>query len=498
MLIPVRTATSTTAPTSGVGSRFSKTCASLRITAISATTRFSIWPARSRSSSLSCSSSRRARPWTWCSSTYTAAGWFELPFNREDDTTGGLIANGQITLRHECGPNAKKTKIAGRESYWLRMRLATPLLRAGIEPLITINDLRVRAEFGKTGLKLDAAASDGQSLDVSRDFHPFGRLPARGSTFALACKEAFSRPGAVVKVNFTLSTNGGVPTSETLDLEWEYTTESGWEPITLINNSPTVTFDKSPESVLFRAPVDWAEMDVGGAKQRWLRARIKGGSYGVPLRFKELTADQPKFEGGTIKPPVIESARVSFSYQTDPEAVDHCITYNDFRYEDRTAAAQWPDQSFVPFVPVEDVSPAVHFGFDRALPQGLVSLLLDVPDAPSGSISASPYLWEFLAADGWRELAVLDETVGFTPSRHDPVHWSARRRGARRPGRPALLLAARAGQARRAAHGRRVQWTLDQCRVGRGTPACRARARGARRRQSRAELYGAPLACPRR
>ncbi|MEO8017667.1 MAG: putative baseplate assembly protein [Pseudomonadota bacterium] len=344
----------------------------------------------------------------------TEGGWLELPFNPEDDTTAGLVGDGQITLRHDCGPKAKKTKVAERESYWLRIRLASALVPEGIDPLITLNDLRVRAEFGKADLKLDAAANDGQALDASRDFYPFGRLPARGSTFALACKEAFSRPGAMVKVEFSLATSGTVPTGETLTLQWEYTAGNGWEAITPINDSPAVTFAGTSKTVLFRAPADWVEMDLAGAKQRWLRARITGGSFGLAVRVKEVLKGRPTFEGGNIRPPIVDGVRVSFHYQTDAQAPDCCFTYNDFRYEDRTAAALWPDQSFTPFIPVEGVSPAVHLGFDRTLPHSLVSLLLDVPDAPSESMSASPYVWEYLAADGWREFAVLDETVGFT------------------------------------------------------------------------------------
>jgi hypothetical protein len=348
---------------------------------------------------------------------FTDAGWFPLPARPEEDTTGGWIANGQVTVQHECGPNAKQTSVAGRTSYWLRARLETPLLREGIAPLITLNDLRVRASIGKSALKLDAAFAGSQSVDVSKDFLPFGQIPARGTAFMLACKDAFSRPGANVKIDFTLSGPGTTRVGDDNDsfaLTWEYSTADGWRELSLREGASAMQFTTASQFVAFTSPRDWRELEVNGVKHHWLRVRITGGDFGKPIRVLSLNAvGQPSFSNANLKPPMIKTVAVSFEVLTDPEPLQHCVTYNDFVYRDCTEAALWPDQSFVPFTPVEDTTAAVHLGFDRALPRGLVSLFLDVPDAPPGSQAASPYLWEYRAKDGWKELAVLDETIGF-------------------------------------------------------------------------------------
>jgi Baseplate J-like protein len=345
---------------------------------------------------------------------FTDAGWIPLPFNPEDDTTGGLTINGQMMLRHDCGPNAKKLTVAGRESYWLRARLLTPLIRQGIEPLVTVNDIRVRAAFGKRNLQPDAAFADGTTLDVSKDFYPFGQSPVLASTFYLACKDAFARPGAVVKINFDLSRTGTKQADNgTFTLEWEYSTQEGWEALNVMPANPPYQFDNAtPTDVVFTCPSRWAEREVNGVKQRWLRVRIANGDFGKPLRgiIKNGAAS---FADGNLSPPMVRKARIAFEYLTDPQPPGHCVTYNDFVYHDVTEAARWPDQRFVPFTPVEGATPAVHFGFDRALPVGLASLFLDVPEEEAAALPASRFVWEYRAASGWRELSVLDETHGF-------------------------------------------------------------------------------------
>lgn len=152
------------------------------------------------------------------------------------------------------------------------------------------------------------------------------------------------------------------------------------------------------------------------------------------LTLTTAVADPEKFKGGivrapddatpkllpaTLQPPIVSMLTLGYSYLTDPDVVNHCLAINDFVFSDHTEAAHWPDLTFTPFQPVADRQPAVHFGFDRSLPTGLISLYLDVPllsteDIPAGD--ASPFLWEYRTAHGWMELDVLDETAGFRRS----------------------------------------------------------------------------------
>ncbi len=107
-------------------------------------------------------------------------GWITLQLAEEEDTTRGLTQDGQIALRLNCGPDAKKETFNGRNTYWVRGTLNTPVIRG--ENLrhnpLTINDLRIRVQFKKKDLLPEAAFADGVRLDVSKDFYPFGQQPA--------------------------------------------------------------------------------------------------------------------------------------------------------------------------------------------------------------------------------------------------------------------------------------------------------------------------------
>jgi hypothetical protein len=341
---------------------------------------------------------------------YTDAGWIPLPFRAEDDTTAGLTEDGQMTLHRDCGPNAKKTTVGPIESYWIRARLATPLISAALAPLPLIEDIAVRIGVSKDGLSPDAAFADGIALDVSKDFLPFGPIPALSSTFYLSCADAFSRAGASVTIAFKLSRPG--VKQDSLAISWDYSTDSGW---TSFSGMALYQFD-ADGSFALTCPADWAEVDVNGNKQRWMRARIASGDFGRPPYVTGVKGQQPTFGGGNLVPPIVKTVAVSFQHLTDAQRLDHCVTYNDFIYTDVSEAARWPGQQFMPFVPVSDRTPAVHFGFDHTLPDGLGSLFVHLAGLSGALESTSPFVWEYLTAGGWRELPVRDETHGFQTS----------------------------------------------------------------------------------
>jgi uncharacterized phage protein gp47/JayE len=345
---------------------------------------------------------------------YTAVGWLPLPHDPEDDTTGGLVSDGQVTLRRACGPNTQKTPVGPVESYWIRARLATPLETTSIAPVVAIDDIAVRVGVTKEGLPLDGAFADAATLDVSKDFLPFGATPALSTTFYMSCADAFSRGGANIKIDFALSQTASAHCSA--QLAWEYSSSTGWQQ--LLDTPYKFTADGS---IAFQSPADWAEIEVNSSVQRWMRVRITSGDFGRPPYVIGIVSSQPTFGGGDLLPPIAKTVAVTFQQQTDPERLDHCLTYNDFIYRDVSEAARWPGQQFSPFLPVADPSPAVHFGFSRTLPDGLASVFVQLAgrDNTAQSTSApsnSPFVWEYRAAAGWRELAVLDETRGFQTS----------------------------------------------------------------------------------
>ena len=369
----------------------------------------------------------------------TDSGWLPLPHALEEDTTSGLTGSGQVTLRRVCGPNAKKATIAGHESFWIRARLMSPLLSGMSARQPVVNDVRVRVKFRKQGLLPEAGFADVVSLDFSKNFFPFGQRPDAHACFYLASKEVFARPGAKVRMNFAVSAAGaGTPAPE---LAWEYLGEQGW---TLLAPTPpdgggsskSFPFDvKSTETVprivAFTCPSDWIVAEVNGVRNRWARVRLTAGNFGTPAVVTMPTAAPPaaapppgpapvvvipSFTPESFKPPALAGLKLEFEYLTEPEPVQHGLTHNDFAFTDVTDAALWPDKVFKPFTPVEDQASAIHFGFDRALPDGLGSLFAFCPTVGASAGEASIWQWEYRSADGWRELGVIDETAGFQRS----------------------------------------------------------------------------------
>jgi len=346
-------------------------------------------------------------------------GWVTLQRVEEEDTTRGLSRDGQIALRLSCGPDAKKQAFNGRTSFWVRGTLRSPVIRG--ENLrhnpLTVNDLRLRVKFKKEGLLPEAAFADGMRLDVSKDFFPFGQLPATFNTFYLASSEVFQRGGARVQIDVKLSVKGEPQGG--LELAWEYLNQVGWTPLGI--EPAGYKFSNAvndPKQISFNCPPDWQETEVNGLKNRWLRVRIKSGGYGLVVDVPVTPDGQ-----GTIPvmtnavAPVVSALRLSYSYITDPETLDHCLTRNEFQFQDRTDDALWPDRSFDPFWPLSDDRPALYFSFDQRLPAGLVSLYVQVPGAEELKPgTASAFSWEYWSRGGWQQLSVRDETCGLRQS----------------------------------------------------------------------------------
>ena len=327
----------------------------------------------------------------------TDGGWITLERIDEEDTTRGLTRDGQIALRLSCGPDARRETFGGRTSYWVRGTLKTPVLRGEqlrANPL-TINELGVRVKFRKTGLLPEAGFMDGVALDLSKAFYPFGAQPLAYNTFYLASRELFQRGGARETIAFTITkafASGAAP-----NFAWEYFGSGAWQKLSV---EPAGFDFTASGAVTFLCPRDWQESDVNGVRNYWLRLRVTD-----PVDASEAS------------PLVVGGIALSYAYLTDPEVLDHCLTRNEFVFEDQTEAARWPDRSFDPFRPVSDLDPTWHFGFDQRLPAGLISTFVKVPGAEEEAPnSASAFTWEYLAREGWRQLGVRDETNGLRQS----------------------------------------------------------------------------------
>ena len=318
----------------------------------------------------------------------------------------------------------------------LTLANALPVLRpagadtSGVLPNIDI--IRTRVGFTKTNLVPDAAAVDTSPLNVGNAFYPFGKLPQKFTTFYIASKEVFQRQGAQVEILVTLAQPGmaynDADAAGVNAMLWtiEYFNGDTWMAMggaqKLVDGTSTMTAAGTTK-ITFLCPTDWADTKVNGQSNHWLRIRIDAGNYGHPLRLDVDTSVTPpvvKSDPATLQPPVVAQLRLQYTYMTNSNLIDHCVTYNDFAFTDRSEDARWPRRPFEPFTPVGDNQPAVHFGFSQRLPAGLVSLYFasgaSGDGTASGGPTASPFVWEYYSDRGWIELSVLDETNGFSGS----------------------------------------------------------------------------------
>ena len=314
---------------------------------------------------------------------------------------------------------------------YLTLADALPPLRpdgadaAGALPQVDV--VRARVGFSKNGLPPDKALLDGAKVDTSKDFHPFGEQPAAFAAFYVACKEAFSRPGARIELGVVFTRLGvaGAP----LTMKVEYFNGSRWaalgpnEELKDPSDGLTVAPDIDPTTgqplatLSFAAPLDWTASEINADKQLWLRLRLAGGDYGQPISVSVTPdpADSSKYvvssTPSTLAPPIVARLDINYRYFTNPQPLDFCVTENDFAFTEHSDDARWPRRPFAPFQPVSDVTPALHFAFDAQPPAALVSLLAQVT-APAVDGDPQPYAWDYWGARGWTELSVRDTTLG--------------------------------------------------------------------------------------
>ena len=344
-------------------------------------------------------------------------GW--LSFDPVEDMARGLAADGQVLLHKSCGKDASRGSVHGVDSHWIRGRVqsALPLGDGTGRTLPWLETLRARVALLHDELAPDDAFADGRRLDTSKDFLPFGAQPGLATTFYLACKEAFSRPGSRIQIDASFSQPGVAANG--LALIWEYAATGGWKPLTNEFVDRTAMFTKDPgdlAAIAFARPDDWSETTVNGTKGFWMRARISNGSYGGPVTYAVTNGTVTPQNAPT--PPIISSLSLGYSYDTGPIVPSHVLTLNGFGYDDVTEAVRWGRSPFQPFRPLDDRLPAVYFGFDRSLPVGLVSLFVSVPEAGEAETppDVPPLDWGYLSTAGWADLDVLDETAGFQTS----------------------------------------------------------------------------------
>ena len=261
---------------------------------------------------------------------------------------------------------------------------------------------------------LDSAYGNGQALDLTKPFSPFGASPQAGSDFVFACEEVLSKPGASVRLaivlNGTLSLTGAPP----LEIDWEWYDGQSWNDLGAFGVANTPTDFTGSMVVGFTVPTAGIPTKtLRGQTGRWVRAVFRKGAYVNVTKITVPSSKQPNAPTLTLttespSPPVAQTARLAYVY-TPPRAFpEHCFTYSDFGYVDHTSDARLPGAGFAAFSSVSDATAALYLGFDKPFPSDLISLYLNIQEVDG--VTGPALTWEYWDGGSWDELAVQDET----------------------------------------------------------------------------------------
>jgi hypothetical protein len=343
----------------------------------------------------------------------------------ESDSTAGLSRSGEVVLVAPAawGPSV----VGGVTARWLSLRLraaqgAAVAASADTPPLSRpprLASIQVQATAATDVEPVAAACHDGAPLDISKDMFPFGEHPRFGSCL-LVQSAAFGQAGSRVELLIRLTNAEGslsspipaVSSEGRPSVVWEISTPTGFKPISVNDGTRSLTRDGS---VMFTVPDGVASTPIAGKDGPWLRARLAGGHYG----------SAPAAPGATISVPRAPSIRkmaVRSTLETGRVVPDHLIAQGalSLHHIDPDAAA------IDVFVPADTPEPALYIALDTAngtLKRGQVlswhvrPAQAAPPLAVSERSSAAPALrWQMRGPDGWCDLAVQDDSAGFSRS----------------------------------------------------------------------------------
>src|SRR5205085_2257713 len=229
-------------------------------------------------------------------------------------------------------------------------------------------------------------------------WHPVVREPKFDRAHCLTHKALSSGAWARIRVGALVVELSVVPTPEggpVLVVSFEYWNGRKWaelgrtSPMGVSGAQGQYNFLDSSGAftrngaISFDRPVDMVEIEVGGQKNFWIRARINAGNYGAPGSYELVGQNWVFKEDRPLRPPCLKS--LVFKYVREPKPIAHCKSYNDFQYRDHTDDLNTPYVFFQPFLPDQDESPAFYLGFDAKLPQRTLHLYFELDDtAASG------------------------------------------------------------------------------------------------------------------
>jgi hypothetical protein len=287
------------------------------------------------------------------------------------------------------------------------------------------NDLKSAADpFQIPGALNDVANTQQKNLSMLSGFLKGVQQNVDGITTGVVgtiVDDAKQVVAAINKLNpVHLLDVAGVPPSvlSAAKLVWEYWNGRDWKTL-IPPNGPSAaslrgafTSDFGTADFSFTVPDDLQATEVNGVSARWIRARIVAGSYNHLRLVSWVDSITKIINFAPIlepRPPALQALFLGYSFRSQWQSPEEFLTKNDFQFEYHSVDVRAPGSFFPPFRPVADALPALYLGFDRPLPNDLVTLYFDLKetDTPMPAI-----VWEAWDGTVWQILSVTDGTAG--------------------------------------------------------------------------------------
>jgi len=226
--------------------------------------------------------------------------------------------------------------------------------------------------------------------------------------------DSLSKLGQLTPTSAAMSAGSQLPSMDAPVLAWEYWNGSGWRSLSVAGTADSVTF-RADGPVTFTVPHDIDVTTVNSVQARWIRARLIAGGYGVvrTVSWTDQTSGKINFLPIVeYRPPNLERMRMGYLWRSEPADLEHCLTYNDFAFDDVTENASRSSDAFAPFAPLSDKTPALYLGFDAPLPADLISVFMNIEEIV-GDTQGPALEWECWNGAAWESIRAEDETSGF-------------------------------------------------------------------------------------
>jgi len=210
-----------------------------------------------------------------------------------------VVAYDTLTITFADLPALPAGSVGGQAGNWLSVMPQQNVRIFGFQQEILPQIYSVLATINLTAIAPDASYFNNAAVDLKKGGQPFGATPAVQDAFYLASKGCFSKTGAAITLDFTLTP---VTPPGTVTLAWEYWSGKAWTAISdLLDGTANLT---RPGKVTFTCPQIFST-SVNNKANYWIRVRIAAGGYGSPASAR-TTIPAEKVVDGALAPYITE------------------------------------------------------------------------------------------------------------------------------------------------------------------------------------------------